>query len=1390
MSLNAGGIVNSPGTAVQLLGNVILISDAASSPDTIPIEFWVDDNSDSDSLVDMFDNCPTVDNPGQDDTDGDGVGDLCDNCPTVANADQEDPDADSIGTVCDNCPDLPNPDQLDSDGNGIGDACDMSVDSSWVVCGDGPDVGELVVFIEWIFEDGPAPDCPLTSTLCGCGDVNCNGSVDVGDYVALINYFWYGEAAPLEYASSHFADCGGTDPGVPDTVAVQLTVDTIAMTAEVELWVYSDQDLKGVSLGLNWNTPHLVMDSAFVSANVVSGFNSVAALFENNDLTQTNSNRRFLFGGGGFSGGLPGDAGGRRLWATYVFSITDWYGYHVECLSIDSLTFNAGSQWHFSAGNGVDYQPVFAGSTSFGDGNCDGADYDDDGVIDSLDNCVGLANPLQEDADADDVGDLCDNCPTDWNTDQADSDGDGLGDACDGCPLERLTCTPDFDTVGPGQPVAWSITGEYYADLDTIIVAFNNYHAPLWTQLMEIDSISLDGSILSGLIADTSFCSAAGVVVGGIDTMVVGLTALSSFPADSGLLLRVWTTPIETGTYELQLNAEIFEGSCMSPYDSTLFVTNGHRCPPVLSESSITVEMADSDGDGIADLLDNCPAIANTNQADFDTDDVGDACDNCPSTYNPDQGDADSDGIGDACEPDPGDPNDPGQPDTVLMIPTRCYSDSTSRLRVEVELWVYNDTAIFGGSAGFTWDTPDMQLDSAVATQLLIDSWQIGPFFYENSSLELTNTNRRFMVGGSALTGLGVSGDPGGRRHWATYYFTLSNWAPGIMAVIDTTVFSEGSDWVMNYMPPTLIQVPYAPRWGGTVLIDDQCGFCDDVDGDGFGDPDVPDQSCPPDNCPDVANSNQLDIDGDDFGDACDNCPAIANSDQADGDVDDVGDLCDNCPTEANSDQADGDGDGRGDACDPGEPAFTADTTFGMPPLSISFTDLSSPTGTITEWLWDFGDGESDNVQNPIHTYDAVGFYTVTLIISDGVHADTLIEPDFILVEDPPDVDFTMNVSEGSVPLAVWFTPVYEQAPDSARWDYGDGTTGTDLAHTYTEVGSYDVSYTYYLDPWAITVEKPGAITVTWPNAELRIANGRGLAPLNVSFCYEPDWTQTNSPYPDEAWIDPGTGDSIPFNVLVFEFVDYVYDVAGYYDVTLHYIYDTLEFVAEYPEAVAALTVEAAFDAQPRMGVSPMTVFFSDLTAGSPTQWTWDFGDGETSYEQHPQHVYDISAGSRREALFSTAQDSIIEHHLSIPDSLETKQTSLKKPLPLDLGAIDLSRLELCAKSAGSCSTLYHHNGVVAYGWLTPDQYSDDLRNMRFTTEGVSKLDRIEMMFYEGAPGNYYYSTCTGEGIIVYVWNSRGRVSRSGHRQHSCPVRQHYVCRQPAGPRVDGHRPD
>src|SRR5206468_888483 len=61
--------------------------------------------------------------PQNRDTDADTIMDIYDNCPATSNPSQTDQDRDGRGDACDNCVTIPNPAQRDGDQNGLGDAC-------------------------------------------------------------------------------------------------------------------------------------------------------------------------------------------------------------------------------------------------------------------------------------------------------------------------------------------------------------------------------------------------------------------------------------------------------------------------------------------------------------------------------------------------------------------------------------------------------------------------------------------------------------------------------------------------------------------------------------------------------------------------------------------------------------------------------------------------------------------------------------------------------------------------------------------------------------------------------------------------------------------------------------------------------------------------------------------------------------------------------------------------------------------------------------------------------------------------------------------------------------------------------------------------------------------
>ncbi len=171
-------------------------------------------------------------------------------------------------------------------------------------------------------------------------------------------------------APSAFAQYVTDTVGITDTLALELTVDTIGMTAQMQMWVFSDEPIIGATVGYSWGqspTDHFTIDTAYSPAAISPAFEFGPFYYENSNKTTTNTNQRFLFGFSVVtSSGVPGDASGRRLWATYDFVISQWDGYDADGIKIDTMHFNPGSLYLFVGDNNANFVPYFKGSVQFG----------------------------------------------------------------------------------------------------------------------------------------------------------------------------------------------------------------------------------------------------------------------------------------------------------------------------------------------------------------------------------------------------------------------------------------------------------------------------------------------------------------------------------------------------------------------------------------------------------------------------------------------------------------------------------------------------------------------------------------------------------------------------------------------------------------------------------------------------------------------------------------------------------------------------------------------------------------------------------------------------------------------------------------------------------------
>lgn len=184
--------------------------------------------------------------------------------------------------------------------------------------------------------------------------------------------------------------------------------------------------------------------------------------------------------------------------------------------------------------------------------------------------------------------------------------------------------------------------------------------------------------------------------------------------------------------------------------------------------------------------------------------------------------------------------------------------------------------------------------------------------------------------------------------------------------------------------------------------------------------------------------------------------------------------------------------------------AFSVSTTTGDAPLTVSFSDDSTQgTGTINQWTWDFGDGNTSTESSPEHIYTEPGEYTVSLTVSDeySSHTVTATEP-VVALAVPPEAAMEVSATSGDIPFTVAFTDTSSAGSGEITqwlWDFGDGTTSDEAnpSHTYTEPGSYSVNLTVTADG-TDTVTQDNWIEVLDPYVTLTI-NMRGSEGEDIS---------------------------------------------------------------------------------------------------------------------------------------------------------------------------------------------------------------------------------------------------------------------------------------------------
>ena len=306
--------------------------------------------------------------------------------------------------------------------------------------------------------------------------------------------------------------------------------------------------------------------------------------------------------------------------------------------------------------------------------------------------------------------------------------------------------------------------------------------------------------------------------------------------------------------------------------------------------------------------------------------------------------------------------------------------------------------------------------------------------------------------------------------------------------------------------------------------------------------------------------------------------------------------------------------------------------TIGCVPLTIKFTDTLAK-GKM--YIWDYGDifnPGKDTTFAPnnsvTHTYTQVGTYLLTLIaidsatcnISDTAYVtvkvgNNVVSPDFTFFK----LDSCNSLRYQFVNLSTAVVPTF--TGQSFLWNFGDGSPKirAGLApqiHTYPSTGTYII--TLIVDD-TVFCNAPDTVIKTLrisPNVKAIFTTPpRGCVPYNAQF--------NNISLGGTDWIwEFGDGSfSTDFEPI------HLYSATGTYNVRLIAI-DTSTCNKRDTSAYFAITVfpipTANFSWTPNPPLENTITRFTNLSLGA-NRYLWQFGDGESSTDVNPSHLYNAT---------------------------------------------------------------------------------------------------------------------------------------------------------------------
>ncbi len=426
------------------------------------------------------------------------------------------------------------------------------------------------------------------------------------------------------------------------------------------------------------------------------------------------------------------------------------------------------------------------------------------------------------------------------------------------------------------------------------------------------------------------------------------------------------------------------------------------------------------------------------------------------------------------------------------------------------------------------------------------------------------------------------------------------------------------------------------------------------------------------------------------------------------------------------------------------------------------FIDQSIGADTYT---WNFGDGFTSNLPAPSHTYASVGSYTVTLTVHNNTTGCNHVKNATIIVSDEA-ANFTASLTQLCKNSSTTFNATSLNTPSgitSYTWNFGDNTTGTGnaIAHNYVNAGNYSVQLIVAdLNGCLDTLVRPNYISVFGPTANFNPSVAGSCLQQNVTFI---DLSTTDGIHPVVEWTWD-YGDATPVQILNAPPFTHAYNASGQYTVslTIKDSYGCTTSIVK-PNVLTISTPFADFVSDPVETCPGQPVIFTNSSTGPGLTYAWTFGDGGTSTQANPIHVYN-SNGTYDVRLIVT------DIYGCTDDTLKQQYIIVNSPLADftvsdSLGTCSSLNVQFTNSSLNAQSSLWNFgNGNTStatnpsHFYTTPGVYTVTLT---ITSIGNCTSVKTKVIRVRGPQGTFSYNPIIGCNPLTvnFVASTIDRVS-------------------------------